>query len=184
MIRANNLRLYIPEHVKTMEFCLKLITKTGSLIAIPDSCISSPEFNLAAVEANPYVIEYILPAHITREMALIAVRKSALLRRCVPLRLRTPDFIRELNQANKNSRPAAHVKLISKPASSTHIPPHIALVAIQTAVANGDICSITFEPLQQADAVITSCGHIFSSEGLKLAFERKPNVCPMCSTIC
>ena len=67
--------------------------------------------------------------------------------------------------------------------SSSEIPTHIAQSVIRTAIEKGDTCPILLTPLTEETAVLTSCGHLFSKEGLTSWFTSKPleHNCPTCS---
>lgn len=63
------------------------------------------------------------------------------------------------------------------------IPTHIAQSVMRTAIEKGDTCPILLTPLTEETAVLTSCGHLFSKEGLTSWFTSKPleHNCPTCS---
>ena len=63
------------------------------------------------------------------------------------------------------------------PPSVQPLPPHVAAILIEHAVATGSTCPITMEPLQADTATITPCGHIFTTTALR---SWKRHTCPEC----
>jgi hypothetical protein len=64
------------------------------------------------------------------------------------------------------------------------IPTHIANQTMRTAIEKEEQCSITFAPLNEETVVLTSCGHLFSKEGLTTWFQTRSVMehnCPTCS---
>ena len=66
-------------------------------------------------------------------------------------------------------------------ASHAKIPKHILKVFIEDAISKNSLCPITMESLTVENASITSCGHLFDKEALRISLKRCKK-CPMCRT--
>jgi len=68
--------------------------------------------------------------------------------------------------------------------SGDGIPTHIANQTMRAAIEKEEQCSIMFAPLSEETVVLTSCGHLFSKEGLTTWFQTRSLLehnCPTCS---
>lgn len=63
------------------------------------------------------------------------------------------------------------------------VAPHVIGILIKDAIASGQICPITHALIDSMNACVTSCGHMFSKEGILHALVVKDE-CPMCSKKC
>lgn len=54
------------------------------------------------------------------------------------------------------------------------LPPHVQRLVIDAAIAAGDTCPITMEPITADTAVITPCGHVFGTDLTRVS------ICPVC----
>ena len=59
------------------------------------------------------------------------------------------------------------------------LPPHVAALVIRDAVASGNLCPITMEPLNPETATVTPCGHVFQAAALH-RWLRTSSTCPEC----
>lgn len=59
------------------------------------------------------------------------------------------------------------------------LPPHVAALVIRDAVASGNLCPITMEPLHPETATVTPCGHVFQAAALH-RWLRTNSTCPEC----
>ena len=72
-------------------------------------------------------------------------------------------------------------------ASSAYtFPPHVKNIIISDSIRRGEICPILSETLTQNNAVVTTCGHVFTSNGINtwLSSARSNNQCPVCKQVC
>ena len=72
----------------------------------------------------------------------------------------------------------------TKPSEIEVLPTHIANQIMRTAIEKEEQCSIMFAPLSEETVVLTSCGHLFSKEGLTTWFQTRSVMehnCPTCS---
>lgn len=68
----------------------------------------------------------------------------------------------------------------------SNIPPHIKKIVIQDAVRNNLECPISSEPITLTNSVVTSCGHVFIENEIKiwLSMEISKSLCPSCKQKC
>ena len=59
------------------------------------------------------------------------------------------------------------------------LPKHILKIFIESAVAKGDTCPITLDPLTQESAACLPCGHLVDREALERAVQER-KCCPVC----
>ena len=82
---------------------------------------------------------------------------------------------------------AAQVAKPTPSASSAYtFPPHVKNIIISDSIRRGDICPILSETLTENNAVVTTCGHVFTSNGINtwLSLSRSNNQCPVCKHVC
>jgi hypothetical protein len=63
------------------------------------------------------------------------------------------------------------------------IPRHLYYMAIERAIEKKEDCIVTFDAITWDNAVMTSCGHVFSKDGLEKALACSDK-CPVCRAIC
>ena len=72
----------------------------------------------------------------------------------------------------------------TQPSEIEVLPTHIANQTMRSAIEKEEQCSIMFAPLSEETVVLTSCGHLFSKEGLTTWFQTlsvMEHNCPTCS---
>ena len=85
------------------------------------------------------------------------------------------------------SRPSSVQLPVAPSASSAYtFPPHVKNIIISDSIRRGDICPILSETLTLNNAAVTTCGHVFTSNGIKtwLSSSRSNNQCPVCKHVC
>lgn len=70
--------------------------------------------------------------------------------------------------------------------AAASLPAHIKRLVIADAVSRKEICPISQEEITEANAAVTSCGHVFDAESIRtwLATPASRGCCPMCKQHC
>lgn len=66
------------------------------------------------------------------------------------------------------------------------LPAHIKRLVVADAISRKEVCPISQEEITEANAAVTSCGHVFEAEGIRtwLATPASRGCCPMCKQHC
>lgn len=129
--------------------------KTGQICNIEVPCLSFSEFG------SMYTKETFIDSFVTKIPPTDNIHKQR-------------ESFRKMYEIMKASK--------EKP-KHDFVVPHVIGVLIKDAIACEQICPVTHAPIDTENACVTSCGHIFSKEGILHALVVKDE-CPICSKKC
>jgi len=102
-----------------------------------------------------------------------------------PARVWTTDPVASVPEIQSLLSFSSH-SLPVAPVVDYRIPPHVKKLLITDAINRKEVCPISSDEITEANASVTSCGHIFIETHIKswLTMESSKGLCPNCRTPC
>jgi len=170
---------YIRAPERTLALCMAAVQNRGtSLQYIRER---TPEMMHAAVQQDPRALLFITNAP---EVLMAAVRRNGLHIQFV--QTQTFDLMLAAIHQNpqaiqfiRNPPPEILKRLVLR--GPEPLPRHVAEAVLLKAVADGEVCGITFEPIVVSDEfIVTGCGHVFKRDALETWIGMGNASCPTC----
>lgn len=148
--------------------CDHLILPKGSPVIIPSTKIVKCQ-----IVARPYVeAEIVIQENVDNSSAIVSQAPAPLAARPPPPPPPPPPQVRP---------PAPSTVSITR----SIYPPHIKQLIIADSISKNESCVITGDSINQENACITTCGHVFTNSGLTRWFSVSSNQsCPVCRQKC